>query len=249
MKIGIVKHLNARPLTYGFEKSEKHQVYSESPAILKDMLLAGDLDTALISSVEVLRNRNKLYFCEKFGVCAEKKVRSILFYKNKSGEFPPERIFVDSGSRSSVALLRVLLKLQTGFDIQMVSMDPSEIGEMLSRNEGSHLLFGDNALSMNIPEKSFEILDLASWWNATTGLSFCFAFWAFPQHTLLPDDFFRESLEYGMNNLNEIISQEKRFDESLVTGYFKEELHYILTEKDREGFALFEKKCIEYGFL
>ena len=249
MKIGIVKHLNARPLTYGFEKFGIHPVFSESPAVLKDMLLRGELDTALISSIEVLRNKETLGFSDKFGVCAEKKVRSILFFKNKSENFPPKEVFVDSGSRSSVALLKLLLKLQTGWDIIMTPRDPEEIAEGLLKNNGSHLLFGDNALLTGSKPEFFEVIDLASWWNQVTGFSFCFAFWAYPKNSPLPDEFFGESLEYGLRNINEIISQEKRFSPSLVSDYLNKDLHYVLSESDRKGFSLFEEKCEEYGYL
>jgi chorismate dehydratase len=107
MKIGVVKHLNARPLTYGLEKNIEHSVLYENPSVLKEELLNNNLDLALISSVECIRNESKLDFSMSTGVCAEKKVRSILFFENKK-EANPEVIFVDEGSRSSVALLRIL---------------------------------------------------------------------------------------------------------------------------------------------
>ena len=68
MKIGIVKHLNARPLTYGFEKSGSHELVFENPSVLKDLLLKGKLDTALISSVECIRNESVLAYSTACGV-------------------------------------------------------------------------------------------------------------------------------------------------------------------------------------
>ncbi|HMY65661.1 MAG TPA: ABC transporter substrate-binding protein, partial [Leptospiraceae bacterium] len=61
MRIGLVKHSNARPLTFGIEKSGEHSLVYENPSVLKDLLLEGKLDTALISSVECIRNRGLSY--------------------------------------------------------------------------------------------------------------------------------------------------------------------------------------------
>ena len=73
---------------------------------MKEELLKGNLDLALISSVECIRNSDVLDFSLSTGVCSSNRVRSILYFENK---FHKEtKIHVDEGSRSSVALLKIL---------------------------------------------------------------------------------------------------------------------------------------------
>lgn len=88
MKIGIVKHLNARPLTWGFEQHSEYKVVPENPSLLKDYLLRGLVDVGLISSIECLRNSEVLSVSMKVGVCATEQVRSIKFFKNKKNPIP-----------------------------------------------------------------------------------------------------------------------------------------------------------------
>ena len=249
MKIGIVKHLNARPLTYGFEKLGNHELVYENPSVLKDLLLRGDLDTALISSVECIRNESVLSYARECGVCAKDKVRSILFFKIKIENFPPEEIYTDSGSRSSVALIQTLLKKQTGRLINVIPTEPNQILEKIQTGKSSHLLFGDNALLAEWDSSVYEVRDLAQWWNEETGFSFVFAFWAFPKTKIYPDSFFLESLEYGLLHIDEIILSEKRFTQIMLNTYLKNELHYRITPNDLSGFALFKKYCAEFGIL
>lgn len=249
MKIGIVKHLNARPLTYGFEKTGSHELVFENPSVLKDLLLKGELDTALISSVECIRNESVLSYSTACGVCAKEKVRSILFFKNKKESFPPDKIYTDAGSRSSVALLQTLLKKETGKLIEVIPTNPNVILENIQSAHNSHLLFGDNALLATWDSSVYEVFDLAEWWHRETNLSFVFAFWAFPKTKTYPDSFFLDSLEYGLTHIEEIISSEKRFTIEMLNSYLKKELHYRITTVDLSGFALFRKYCTDWKIL
>jgi chorismate dehydratase len=248
MKIGVVKHLNARPLTYGLEKNIEHSVLYENPSVLKDELLNNNLDLALISSVECIRNESKLDFSMSTGVCAEKKVRSILFFENKK-EANPEVIFVDEGSRSSVALLRILYHEKYKILINTIPLNPNEIQRLILEKKGSHLLFGDNALVANWDKDAYQVYDLAEWWNHTTGLNFIFALWAYPKNFKIDETIFYSSLEFGLQKIEEIISKEIRFSKEMITNYLLNELHYVVTEKDRLGFELFRKKCLELKLL
>lgn len=248
MKIGIVKHLNARPLTYGFEKSGKYELYYENPSILKEELLNGSLDLALISSVECIRNRDKLDFSLSTGVCASKKVRSILYFENIQSPSTP-RIFVDSGSRSSVALLKILFYTKYGVVPETIPYPPEKIQMDIDSGFGSHLLFGDNALLSTYDGNKYKVYDLAEWWNHITNLNFIFALWAYPKGKKIDEQLFYSSLEFGLQNLDEIITSEKRFSRDMIKIYLGTELHYVVTGADRKGFELFSEKCTNLGLI
>lgn len=243
MRLGLVKHINARPLTYGLEIEKKHTLIYDNPSLLKDMLLAGKLDAALISSVECLRNQKQLAFSTTTGVCAKERVRSILFYHNRREDYPPEKIYVDSGSRTSVALLKVLLQMSIGKIPPTISQDPSYIMSMLSKGHGFHMLFGDNALLAKYSLHNFYVYDLAHWWYRETGKGFCFAFWAYPKENPIPDSFFEQSLQVGLKYMDKILRREKRLPKDLLERYLTQELHYYLKPEDWQGFLEFENLC------
>ncbi|MDI7235444.1 menaquinone biosynthetic enzyme MqnA/MqnD family protein [Leptospira santarosai] len=249
MKIGIVKHLNARPLTWGFEKDQKHAIVYENPAVLKDYLLNGEIDLGLISSIECVRNRDVLNTYYGTGVCALEKVRSILFFQNKRETFPPESILTDNGSKTSVALVRVLIHEKCGFVPNVEPTDSNLIRKKIAEGIGSHMLFGDNALLAKWDPEFYEVRDLAQWWNRITGLGFIFALWASRKSLKADDSMFLQSLEYGISHIEEIVSHESRLSPALVREYLTKELHYKVTEKDRNGLILFSEKCAALDLL
>ncbi|RHX87013.1 menaquinone biosynthetic enzyme MqnA/MqnD family protein [Leptospira stimsonii] len=249
MKIGIVKHLNARPLTWGFEKDSKNRIVPDNPALLKDYLLKGEIDLGLISSIECIRNREILNAYQTTGVCAREKVRSILFFKNLKEEYPPKVILTDNGSKTSMALVRVLVHEESGKIPDVIPTDSKIIQEQIENGIGSHMLFGDNALLAKWNAEFYEVRDLAQWWNQITDLGFIFALWASKKPLQVEESLLIQSLEYGITHIEEIISQESRLPETVVREYLTRELHYRVTEEDRKGFLLFGEKCKELDLL
>lgn len=245
MRIGLVKHSNARPLTFGIEKSGKYDLIYENPSVLKDLLLEGKLDTALISSVECIRNKS-LSYTTCVGVAASEKVRSILFFRNRKIK-NTEKIYTDHGSRSSVALLKILIAETEGRLPETEPTLPEKIQEMIHRGEGHHLLFGDNALRADWNPENYEALDLASFWHSFTGKSFCFAFWAYPKENPVSDSVFLSSLEYGLSHIDDIVNEEKNLDSRMLNHYLRHELHYKINNLDMEGFELFKELLKKHG--
>lgn len=249
MKVGLVESLNARPLTWGIENDTSLEKVYQSPKVLNEMLLRGDLDTALISSVECLRNNDKLAYSLSCGVCGKTSVRSILFFHHRSELEELSIVTVDIGSRTSVALLELLLFKQFQRKIEVKSQDPTLIKSKLKQGLGSHLLFGDNALLAEYDENKYLVIDLAEWWNRLTGKYFIFALWAYPKDKWIEDSFFLKSLDYGLENIQDIIDQEKRFPSKFTYNYLMKELHYKPEAKNFQGFLQFEIELRNLGIL
>ena len=83
------------------------------------------------------------------------------------------RVALDTSSRTSVALARVLLRARLGRDPQYVPMGPGLV-DMLAVADAA-LMIGDPALDQ---EGDVLRLDLGEEWLRVTGLPFVFAFWA-----------------------------------------------------------------------
>lgn len=252
MRFGLVKFVNAWPLVHGIrrwarEKPDEFQIHEDTPARLADMLMAGDLDCALISSVECIRNHPALDYYDGVGVCADTDVRSILYITLNSREtirsdFKPEHVYTDSGSRSSVALLDILLFEKFGQRIPFRTTGPDLIPEQINENSAG-LLIGDSALRfLDQGDRSrFHTTDMALWWRKVTGLPFVFALWAFPAGRSGDFDttLFDRSLEEGLNSLDELVIRSP-YSDSMA--YFTENLHYHLRTQDRQALGLFKEK-------
>ncbi|MCE9596702.1 MAG: menaquinone biosynthesis protein [Spirochaetia bacterium] len=255
MRFGLISYLNAAPLQYGLRNApelciaEPCQFEDDIPARLYEGLLSRRFDTALISSVECLRNR-EFAFCSTVGVCGSGRVRSILYIRRKRAvtsadliHAAPDRLLVDEGSRTSVALLHLLLKRSTGKHIESSPARARDIPERLGDREGG-LLIGDAALQFwNRPDiDEFVWKDLAEWWFDLEALPFVFALWAYRKSETIPDSVFEKSLEIGLNNLDTIIRESGRQD---AKSYLTEIIHYKLSSKDREALNVFEERLKE----
>jgi chorismate dehydratase len=102
-RIGCVKYLNARPLIQGWPDP----VVFDHPAALCRKLAAGELDVALVSSVEYLR-RPQYLIIDGISIAAFGPVYSvILAYEDELARV--NEIETDPASETSLALLRCLL--------------------------------------------------------------------------------------------------------------------------------------------
>ena len=109
LRIGCVKYLNARPLIYGWSGT----VDFDHPAALCRKLEHGDLDVALVSSLEYLR-RPIYRIVDRISISAHGAVYSVIVAHNEDLSRAQE-IDIDPASETSVALLRCLLR-QRGFN-------------------------------------------------------------------------------------------------------------------------------------
>jgi chorismate dehydratase len=176
IRVGAVSYLNAKPLYYRLEEfAPGVSLEMDLPSRLADRLAAGDLDVALIPSVEYLRGASRGYqIVPDFAIAARGPVRSVKLFSR----VPPERIerlALDAGSRTSQALARVWLDAR--FGVRPGRIEPLPMGVPLQESTADAvLLIGDRA--MKVPDEGFHtVVDLAEAWRSLTGLPFVFALW------------------------------------------------------------------------
>ncbi|MEQ9363659.1 MAG: MqnA/MqnD/SBP family protein, partial [Leptospirales bacterium] len=284
--------LNARPLDYGLREAVRVptnqpalqgalagdgerltgqdsaraslELVEEIPSRLYAMLRDRELDAALISSVECLRNPERFAYCATVGVCARREAYSIVYIRRRrSGRgadprsvpardftTPVRRILADTGSRSSIALLQSLYFQANGVLPVIETESPERIAARLGPDDGG-LLIGDGALDFldrtgAESEPAFEILDLARWWHESEGLPFVFALWAYPIERPLADRVFEESLAAGEANMDRIIAAADRGD---ARSYLTDNLHYRLGPLELSALERFRQRLAEAGLL
>src|SRR3982750_4829380 len=139
------------------------------PPDLHRRLIAGELDTAPISSIEYARHADSLRLLPRLCVASEGAVDSIQLVSR----VPLERVravAVTPESATSVALTRVLLP-----EAEQAPLEAYETGEAEAK-----LLIGDAALRSAFEDPPPHH-DLGRLWLERTGLPMVFAVWACPE--------------------------------------------------------------------
>jgi chorismate dehydratase len=140
------------------------------PSRVADALHAGRIDLGIIPSIEYAAGDYAIV--PGVAITSRGPVRSVcLFHRRPLDEV--RRVALDSSSRTSAALLRILLRERLGRDPEYVVMPPS-LPDMLAATDAA-LLIGDRALYAEGEESR---LDLGQEWTERTGLPFVWAFWA-----------------------------------------------------------------------
>ena len=176
IRVGAVSYLNAKPLYYRLEdRAGAVELSMDLPSRLATRLASGDLDVALIPSVEYLRGAASGYeILSGFAIAARGAVRSVKLFSRVPFE-RIDRLALDEGSRTSQALTRVWLDARHGVRPSRIEALPMGVSALESTADAV-LVIGDRA--MKVPDAPFHsVVDLADAWKSLTGLPFVFALW------------------------------------------------------------------------
>ena len=167
IRLGRISYVNMAPVFYRVD-AEVEEVQGV-PTELNRMLVAGELDTAPISSIEYARNADKLRLLPRLCVASEGAVDSIQLVTRKPLE-QVRVVAVTPESATSVALTKVLLP-----EAEQAPLEAYEAGEAEAK-----LLIGDAALKSAFEDPTPHY-DLGRLWLERTGLPMVFAVWACPE--------------------------------------------------------------------
>jgi chorismate dehydratase len=176
IRVGAVSYLNAKPLYHRLEEwADGVELSMDLPSRLAEKLASGELDLALIPSVEYLRGAASGYeILPGFAIAARGAVRSVKLFSRVPWD-QIDRLALDEGSRTSQALTRVWLDARHGVRPSTIETLPMGVSALESTADAV-LVIGDRA--MKVPDAPFHsVVDLAEAWNELTGLPFVFALW------------------------------------------------------------------------
>lgn len=238
-RIGSVPHLNAVPLTRGLEQ---HTTFLP-PAALAQALQRDELDAALLSITEVLR-QDRYDVLDGVAVASLGEVKSV-FLAHRGPLESIRTIHCDPTSLTSVMLLRVLLAEQ-GLRPEIVPL-PSDPRAPLP----DHLmLIGDRGLEFQQTPHDRCIWDLGTAWMEATGLPFVYAVWVLrrapnlePLRRLL-----REARRFGMETLEALIADRTEFTPEFRRDYLTWHIHYHLGSDERRGIERFMELMLKHGY-
>jgi chorismate dehydratase len=237
LRIGCVKYLNARPLIHGLPGN----VVLDHPSALCAQLARGELDVALVSSFEFLRN--PIYkIVDDVAIASEGAVFSVVVaHQGKISEV--QEIELDPAAETSGNLLRCLLG-EMNLRARVVPRASSK--------ESARLLIGDQAIRFRQDHgDGFQYFDLGENWKNVTGLPFVYALWLV-RPEVVPKSIanqLRALRNKNLANLNELVSSESEFDRVFCDRYFHEHLRFNFGEREKQGLRKFSELCQKHELL
>ena len=149
VRLGAVSYLNSRPLTYGLDQDDLFRVDYGVPSACAEDLAAGRIDVGMIPIVEYARRPPDLRIVPGLAIGSEGEVLTVrLFHRGRLDRV--RRVAADTSSRTSVVLLRILLRERYGIDPEIAAAPP-DLDAMLHGADAA-LLIGDPVLPLVGPE-------------------------------------------------------------------------------------------------
>jgi predicted solute-binding protein len=268
LRIGCVKYLNARPLIRGWPA----EVEFDHPSALCERLANGELDVALVSSFEFLRN--PIYrIIDDVSISSDGPVYSVVVaHRDEISQV--DEIELDPASETAVNLLRCLLA-EIGFNPRLIerNMDVSAaVAESCSAGR-ARLLIGDQAIRFRESHADeFQFWDLGEQWKKLMGLPFVYALWLIRPEVVAPKqiaDRLRGVRDENLGHLNELIadavarvglsrrSSKAEADDpghpeitrQFLSAYYHEHLRFRFGKAEKEGLRTFAQLCAKRGLF
>ena len=252
IRVGAVSYLNTKPLIYRFNDfAPQAELVMDVPSRLADRLAAGDLDVALIPSVEAFQNSGYTIVSDACIACRGPVLSVKLLSRVPISEI--RTLALDAGSRTSVALVQILLRERLGVTPHLEPLLIEDASDESSIDTDAVLLIGDRAIHASRYLYS-EQWDLGAEWCQWTGLPFVFAMW-----TARPgvdvrrvEGALSRARDAGVAQLESIAASAARevgLDEQTCLSYLRDNLHFTLGRSEQQGLQLFQRYAAQFGFV
>ena len=249
VRLGAVVYLNARPLTWALDRSSTGwRVRYDVPSVCADLLHAGEIDLGLIPSIEYLHGPD-YRFVPGVGIGSRGEIATVALYTRKEMR-DVRTVALDTSSRTSVALTRVLCVKRYGIAPEFVPHGP-DLAAMIARCDAA-LLIGDPAFDADHEALGLRKIDLGAEWTALTGLPFIYAAWtgrpeAADRHLV---DALQRAQAEGLAAVDAIAAEYGRGDEAVTrraAQYLRDNVRYGLGPQESAGLQLFLDYAAELG--
>jgi chorismate dehydratase len=243
-----VRYLNSKPLIYRLDElAPEAELMLDVPSRLADGLAAGELDVALVPSIEYFRGSD-YSVVPGMSIAAHGPVLSVKLYC-RVPVAAVRSVALDAGSRTSVALTRILLDRWHGLRPET---RPLPLGVPAEETDADAvLLIGDRAIRP-LELGQVAVYDLGEEWVKLTGLPFVFAMWVARRDAKLTGvaRALRRAKHEGTRNVQAIAEREGPplgLSVAECVQYLTEYIHFDLGPREIEGLKLFYESAVELG--
>lgn len=279
LRISVVEFLNTAPLAWGFTDgplSGKYDLSFAVPSLCAEALRRGQADIGIIPAIEYQR-MDGMVALPGMAIASKNEVRSLLVVAKKPVELA-KRIALDTSSRSTVALVRMLAAEHWKIAPEFIDAAP-EPAEML-RAADAALVIGDPALEISLkmdmlsgkspsgeqccqgdpddmPVPGFESLfvyDVVHQWRQLTGHPSVLAIWVGRREAITPEVLadFLASKKYGQQHVREIAeaaSIKLDLPPRALERYLTENINFDLDEENLAGLRIYFDKAAAAGLI
>lgn len=279
LRISVVEFLNTAPLVWGFTDGPlagKYDLSFAVPSLCAEALRRGQADIGIIPAIEYQRMDDVVALPE-MAIASKREVRSLLVVAKKPIDLA-KRIALDTSSRSTVALVRMLAAEHWKISPEFVDAAP-EPSEMLKAADAA-LVIGDPALEISLkmdilsgkapsgeqccqgdpddmPVPGFETLfvyDVVHQWRQLTGLPSVLAIWVGRRDAVTPEVIsdFLASKQYGKQRVREIAeaaSIKLDLPPGALERYLTENINFDLDDENLSGLRVYFEKAAAAGLI
>jgi chorismate dehydratase len=241
-----------------------------------EALRAGEVDVAIIPAIEYQRMEGVVVL-PQMSVAARGAVRSILVIANKPIEMA-KRIALDTSSRSSVGLVKLLCRNFWGIspefipaapdpaamladaDAALVIGDPAlriavKLDQLAEKKPSEENCCGGDAADQAVPGvDSLFVYDVAHQWREMTARPCVLAVWVARRDVATPAVVadFLAAKEYGLAHIADIAegaSLKLELPARPLERYLRENIDFSLDAENLAGLELYFKQCAEAGLI
>lgn len=229
-RVGCVRYLNAKPLCHTLGDDV---VYGH-PTDIAQQLRDHKLDVANVPIMECLEHPS-YQIVDGYGVTSRGPVYSVILV-HRCPFAQIKTIALDSASKTSAALIRVLMRKMLKHPVEFLPTDaPAD----------AHLWIGDQAMAYRKQHPDEEVLDLGAAWYQLTRLPFVFAVWA--MHPKVGNrsiaEGLREAAVRGMAARAEIAATPEEYH------YLTKNVRFEIGPEEKRGIVCFAQHLVECGLI
>jgi chorismate dehydratase len=255
IRFGLHDFLNAQPLLVPLVRQQKElgvKIVPGVPSLLADKLKAGELDLAMIPTIEYLKEADHYRLIPDVAIASRGEVGTVLLVSH----VPLDKIktlALDDRSRTSVALLKILFAERFGLGVKFAP-SPPDPKAMLKANDAA-LIIGDQAFFLPKLPTETKIYDLSQEWFLATKKTFVHAVVAVREEVVLPQEIcanIQLAKQEGLQAIPEIANQyagSTGLDLNTLKDYLSNKIIYGLGRQELEGMTLFRDKCFDRGMI
>ena len=254
LRIGAVAYLNSKPLISGLAESlgKFGELSLAVPSQLADDLATASIDIGLIPVVEYFRHPEFRIVSDAAIACRGPVWSVRVFFRCEPSQV--RTLALDEGSRTSVALCKVLFHQRFGFIPETIPLPMTD--DPIAAASDAVLVIGDRAMHPKEFRPDFESdWDLGQIWLEETGLPFVFALWVARRvEFATPElrDILEATRDAGVRRIRTIAaaaSKSYRLTTDQCEDYLTNYIRFHLRTEEQAGLDEFRRRCLALGLI